>query len=226
MVFAWAVAVFLAGWNNVANLLPVFRRRYVPINLLVAAVLLVAARGRGLTLEALGLGVGDLPAGLAWGAGTGLVVAVGLSVALVVPRLRPLLRDPRVDGLSRADLAGLALLRIPLGTVLLEEVAFRGVLLAAWAREQPLLVAVGVSSVVFGLWHIVPTKILTAERGGRNGTVAAGVALTALAGALFCWLRIVSGSLVAPVLLHLATNSLGALIAWVATVQEGDRQPR
>jgi uncharacterized protein len=39
---------------------------------------------------------------------------------------------------------------------------------------------------------------------------------TAAAGVLFAWLRLRSGSLLAPVLLHLATNSVGLLAAAAA----------
>jgi uncharacterized protein len=43
---------------------------------------------------------------------------------------------------------------------------------------------------------------------------AAAVAASALAGVVFCWLRLRSGSLVAPVMLHTATNSLAYATAW------------
>jgi hypothetical protein len=50
----------------------------------------------------------------------------GYAVALVFPGLRPLLTDARVAGLDGGELAYRLLVRIPLGTVLWEEVAFRG----------------------------------------------------------------------------------------------------
>jgi membrane protease YdiL (CAAX protease family) len=37
---------------------------------------------------------------------------------------------------------------------------------------------------------------------------------TTAAGVLFSWLRARSGSLAAPVLLHLATNCVGPLVSW------------
>jgi membrane protease YdiL (CAAX protease family) len=40
---------------------------------------------------------------------------------------------------------------------------------------------------------------------------------TAVGGLVFSWLRLRSGSLLAPVLLHLATNSLGSLTAAAAS---------
>jgi CAAX protease family protein len=226
VVVAVLLTGFLAAWNNVANRFDTFRRHYVAINLLVTGLLLALAREQGWSWEELGLAVTTVPAGLAWGAVGTLAVVLALGLALAMPALRTHLRDPRVRDLSPAGLAWHTLLRIPLGTVLLEEVAFRGVLLVAWQQVQPLAVAVAISSVVFGVWHVLPTVITVKERGSeRTGLpVALGVLVTALAGVAFCGLRIVSGSVVAPLVVHLATNSLGALAAWLAQNQKRYRQ--
>jgi membrane protease YdiL (CAAX protease family) len=149
-------------------------------------------------------------------------VAAGYATALAVPVLRPLLADGRVADLGGGELAGQALLRIPLGTVLWEEVAFRGVLLAALARLLPRAGATGVSAAVFGLWHVRPTLGALAANdlaGGplaRTGAVLLACLATAAAGVLFAELRERSGSLLAPALLHLATNTLGLLTAAAA----------
>ena len=45
---------------------------------------------------------------------------------------------------------------MPLGTVLLEEVAFRGVLWGLLAHMDGPRVATLVSHSLFGLWHILP----------------------------------------------------------------------
>ena len=150
------------------------------------------------------------------------LVAVGYAAALAVPGVRPLLADARIARLDAVELAYNVLVRIPLGTVLWEEVAFRGVLLAALARVVPLRTAVAVSAVVFGVWHIRPTLSALAINDLAAGPVSVGLAVllgclgTAVAGVLMSWLRLRSGSLLAPALLHLATNSLGALAAAAA----------
>ncbi|MBN1097910.1 CPBP family intramembrane metalloprotease [Blastococcus sp. TML/C7B] len=106
--------------------------------------------------------------------------------------------------------------------MLWEEVAFRGVLLAALVRVLPVGRAVAVAAVVFGAWHVRPTLSgLAANDLGDSAWLRAllvvGVcAFTACAGALFSWLRLRSGSLVAPALLHLATNTLGTVAAVAA----------
>lgn len=222
-VAAVALTVFLALWNNLANRVPGFGRLYVPVNLALAAGLLTVARLLGLSPEALGLAPEAVGAGLRWGGAAAAVVAVALGIALNVPRLRPLLADPRAADPSTASFALYVVARIPLGTVVLEEVAFRGLLLALW---RPAAVGVAVSSVVFGLWHVVPTLHLADLRGTpRTATTVAGVAFTAVAGVLFCALRLVSGSLLAPALLHLATNCLGAIAARAARLQAAPGRP-
>jgi uncharacterized protein len=75
------------------------------------------------------------------------------------------------------------------------------------------------AAVVFGLWH-VSTALGDARPAGSPvlavASVAGTVVLTALGGVLFGWLRLRSGSLLAPAGLHLATNSAGLLAAAVA----------
>jgi len=106
------------------------------------------------------------------------------------------------------------------GTVLWEEIAFRGVLQAALRRVMSEPAAIAVASGVFGAWHIRPTAAalrvnqLAGDRRQAAARVAAGVAVTAAGGALLSWLRARSGRLAAPVLLHLATNCAGPVVAW------------
>jgi uncharacterized protein len=75
---------------------------------------------------------------------------------------------------------------------------------------------------VFGLWHVRPTvealavNGLAAGRGARILAVTAVVGGMAGAGAVLSLLRGRSGSLVAPVLLHLAANCTGALASALA----------
>jgi uncharacterized protein len=136
-----------------------------------------------------------------------------------VPATRPALADQRITGLTWPQVAYQVTVRIPAGTVLWEEVAFRGVLQAALYRVLPRPAALAVTSGVFGLWHVRPTvealriNQLAASRRAAVGSVAATVAGTAAAGLLLSWLRERSGSLAAPVLLHLSANCGAALAA-------------
>lgn len=134
--------------------------------------------------------------------------------------------------MDRRQLAYQVLLRIPVGTVAWEEAAFRGVLLAALRRvmDEPRATVVG--SAVFGLWHIRPTaealavNRLAAGRGARIAAVAGVVAGTAGAGVVMSLLRERSGSLVAPVLLHLAANCAGPMASALARRRRATRLGR
>lgn len=220
--YTLVLVVVLTAWNNAV--VPAYPPGwYVPANVTAAAVVLLTARAVGLTWAELGLARRHLRAGAATGGVAAAVVAAGYVIALAVPALRPLLQDARVAGLDGVDLAWRSLVRVPLGTVLWEEVAFRGVLLAALLRLLRTRDAVAASAVVFGLWHARPTARALAANDLVDGAVltvlavGAGCLLTAGAGVLFAALRLRSGSLLAPALLHLATNSLGVLAAAAAT---------
>jgi membrane protease YdiL (CAAX protease family) len=201
----------------VFGLHPWHSRWYVRLNAGATSAALAVARLSGLTAADIGLGrgrwlPGRLGSGLAAGAGAGwLLIAV-------VPATRPLLGDERAAGLDGRAVAYQALVRIPIGTAVWEETAFRGVLQAALRRVMSDTAAIVVTSAAFGLWHIRPTLqalrvngLAATRRQAVTGTCA-GVAGTAAAGALLSWLRARSGRLAAPVLLHVATNS-GGLIA-------------
>jgi len=124
-------------------------------------------------------------------------------------------------GLGGRRLAYQVLVRIPVGTALVEEVTFRGVLLAAW-RPWGLLVAVGVSSLAFGLWHIAPTiALVRANRpAAGGGTVVlvtlAAVVVTSSGGLGLAWLQLGTSGLAAPVALHASLNGLAVVAGLLA----------
>lgn len=210
----------LAAWNNVVGRQPWHQRWYPAVNTAAAAAGLAAAAASGLTAADLGLTRERLPAGLRYGAAPAAAVAAGWLAAAAMPAAQPVLRDERLAAQTGREAAYHALVRIPAGTVLWEEVAFRGVLQATLRRVLPEGAAIAVASGMFGIWHIRPTlEALRVNQlaGGRRATgnaVAAAVAATAAGGAVLALLRARSGSLAAPVLLHLATNSPGPLLAW------------
>jgi uncharacterized protein len=223
---AMASVVALAAAGNAATNLLLPAALYVPAAVLVAALaVLVAVRVGGCGARDLGLAAADLAAGLRLGAAAVAVVAALLAVGAALPATRALLADRRVDEHSVAALLYATLVRIPLGTALLEETLFRGVLLGLGLRRWPPPVAVAWSSALFGLWHVLPSGGLAGYnpavadllRGppGRLGVTAAAVAASALAGVVLCWLRLRAGSLLAPAMLHAATNSLAYAAAWL-----------
>jgi membrane protease YdiL (CAAX protease family) len=225
--FAIAACGVLAWYNNVAGRSSWHRRWYPVANGCAALTALAVADAVGLTADDLGLRRDRLRSGLGLGAVIAAPVAAAFAAAALTPTARPLLRDKRVASLSRRQLAYQVLLRIPVGTVAWEEIAFRGVLQAALNRVMGGPAAIATASAVFGIWHIRPTAEaldangLAVDRGRRVAAVSATVAGTAAAGALLCVLRQRSGSLAAPVLVHLTANCAGPLAQLVITERKG-----
>lgn len=209
--------VLLTARNVGAVALP--EEAYVPVNVVVGAVAVGIARRAGVTPTELGIGRRCVRRGLRTGAVAGGVAGAVLTAGAVLPLTRGFFEDQRVDVAAGAgELAHQTLLRIPIGTVLFEEVAFRGVLLALLRRRLGTVPAVALDSALFGLWHIVPSLGAAAANDitgfARLGAVAGAVLLTTGAGGLFCSLRLRAGHLLAPVLLHLGFNDGAYLLSW------------
>jgi CAAX protease family protein len=219
VAFAAAACVVLAGYNNLVGLRPWHRRWYPVVNGCAAAAALGVAAASGLSAGDLGLGRERLGDGVRLGSLVAAPVMGAFGLAVVVPGGRRLLDDQRIAGLDGRQLAYQVLVRIPAGTVAWEEVAFRGVLQGALRRVLAEPSATAVGCAVFGLWHIRPT----AEALAVNG-LAVGRRARILAGVVLCLLRERSGSLAAPVLLHLAANCTGPLASSLAR-SSGIRAP-
>jgi uncharacterized protein len=194
------------------------------VGLLVAALTLIAWSS-GATLADLGLRPADMPAGLVYGAGACAAVLLVLVVAAVIPAANGFLHD------SRAQISGGRLLYeigvpIVLFTAIPEEFAFRGVLLGSALRMWGPWRASLITSALFGLWHVAPTlhtmsdnhefKSAAASVAGQVLLVLGSIGVTFIAGLVFCWLRLRSKSLLAPVMAHAATNGLALTVAWFA----------
>ena len=194
----------------------------VAVSVLMAALILIAWSS-GATLDDLGLGRAGIGAGLRYGAGAFGVVLLVLLVAAAIPATNGFLHD------SRAQINGARLLyelgvSIVLLTAIPEEFAFRGVLLGSALRLWGPWRASLITSALFGLWHIAPTlhtmsdistvRGIATSAGGRVLLVLGSVAVTFVAGLVFCWLRLRSRSLIAPIMAHAATDGLALTVAW------------
>jgi membrane protease YdiL (CAAX protease family) len=198
---------------------------HVAVGLGLAACLLVIARVQGLPAADLGLARSTWPAGLRWGTAAATLVGAAYALAYLITPVRQAL--PESDGeIGRAALWAV-LVVIPLGTVLPEELAFRGLVLALLGRRYGVLSGTLLSSGLFGLWHIgaslgggpANAAIVGVVGGDAAGTVTrviATVVFTTLGGVVLCWLRLRSNSLVAPVLAHWTVNALGVIVTLVA----------
>ena len=212
---------------NVLNHSPyVAQRWYVPTGIVGSALIVWIGYRAGVTLSDIGLGPNSWIPGLIWSTGCIALVTSVYVIGGSMTFTRRFLADDRAV-LGPRTLAYKVLVNVPLGTVLFEELAFRGVGLALLAQWFPLWQAVLYSSLLFGFWHILPSLVMhdaNAAVGdllgqgiwGRLQSVLLTVLGTAIAGVVFCLLRIQSDSLLPPMALHWAINGLGFIAAsWV-----------
>lgn len=223
-----AVLLLLLAYNNLLNLWPPFNRwLYVPANVALTIFLIaVGVVAFGLELVSV-TGRGAVLPAIAAGTAGGALVTAPLFAALASRRWAARIADRRLSGLDRSAAAYQILVRIPIGTALLEEVAFRGVVLAALRHLGDVEAAIW-SSVAFGLWHIGPTRNLVRAnrpRASAPALIAAitlAVAGTTAAGLGFVWFRLWTGSLWGPWALHATLNSLATLAALLAHARTGE----
>jgi membrane protease YdiL (CAAX protease family) len=217
-----AILAVLLVWNLAANSTP--DEAALPLGLAGAGLLVLIARRSGLSWAYLGLGTNTMRPGIRTGMmATGMVAAALLAIA-AIPATREVLADDRFVGIGTLEMLYETLVRIPLGTALAEEVAFRGVLLGMLLLWVTPRAAVVVSSILFGLWHVLPAVDAIESNpaadivsGGVGSVleVAAQVVATGLAGIVFAQLRARSGSILAPALTHWALNGTAYAAGWL-----------
>lgn len=216
-----AVVVVLAIANILSNRV-VSASFYVPFNLTITAIVVGIALTQVTRHE---IGLHRWASGLRWGATVVAIGAVGYLVALLLSSTQDLFYDSRVyGGVDR--LLFEIFIRIPLGTVLLEELAFRGVLPALFGQQMSKLKASLCASVLFGFWHVLPAaqlheinpvveSMFGSGLAGEIGGVAFAVIGTTALGLWMCWLRFRSGSLLTTIISHIGSNSGAYLFAWL-----------
>ena len=196
---------------------------YVMANDSAAVLSVVAARTCGVSRAGLGVCPDRLGRGIRIGLTTALPAAAVVGLGAVVPATRGFFHDERARGGGTRHVLFETLVRIPLGTALPEEVIFRGSLLGLFTRRHSPAVAASMSSILFGVWHVLPTlRTLPLNPAGARvhgnpmrtaGVVLATVTATTLAGYGLAWLRFRSGSIAAPVIAHASLNGAAYLAA-------------
>lgn len=216
-----AALATLALANFASNrLLPAWA--YVPWALVVATVLVVLAR-RVVTMEQMGFT--EWKRGAAWGPVLFVLTAEVLLLGVIMPVFNEMYHDRRVSA-GALEWFYQAAVRIPLGTALLEETAFRAVLPALFAARWGVLRGSLAASVCFGVWHVLPALGLNevnpvATRLFGSGTAGVAVAVlfavisTTFVGIWWCWIRYRARSVLATIIAHVASNSVAYTVAWV-----------
>ena len=163
-------------------------------------------------------------------AAIGLGVAVPLAAAVVGgwrhPATREFFTDARVVELSGRDAAYELFVRIPVMTAATEELLFRSVLLGIASEWLGVRRATVYTSLVFGAWHVVPALHSHRQnkaaadavdgKGGRAALVVGTVAATSAAGLGLCALRLRTKSVVAPIIVHAAVNTVAFAVTRAA----------
>ena len=192
---ALGLAAALVGWSFTAGLQHPWRRHPV-VQAALGTALAAAARAP------LGLRPREVSSGLRLGAATAGLIAAGVLAGTALPRVRAGMAERELPQRPGHWLA----VEIPLGTVWSEETAFRGALAALAAGGFGPNGGRLVQAAAFGLSHVPDAR--------ETGTPVLGtVALTGLAGWVFALLAERSGSVLAPMLAHLAINEAGAVAA-------------
>ena len=191
---AFSLAAALVGWSFVGPRLPMAWR--VPAQAGAAGLLVLVTRAP------LGLYPPRLWAGLRLGSVAGAAAASAIAATTAVPLMRASMADRESPG----SVPGWLLLRIPVGTVWAEEAAFRAALATAASGVCGRAGGRWLQAASFGLSHIADAR-------AAGEPVVGTVLVTGVAGWLFGWLADRSGSLAAPMLVHLAINETGAIAA-------------
>lgn len=200
-------------------------RHYLMICFIATISLIAVARIFGLSWEALGLARSTWLSGLYWSAAVFGAVVLFYVIAASLPVTRKGFSDKRAAEQGWTSVLYESTIRIPFGTALLEETAFRSVLLAVVADGWGWAWGVVISSIVFGFWHVLPAFEFHENNEAAAGVLGNGwrakatsvvltVLGTAAAGVGFCVLRGLSDSLFPPMVLHAALNGIGLAVTW------------
>ena len=219
----WIYAALLILWGNAASgllggtsVLPGGSLEFVAAGAALVAISIAFARALGLDADAVGLSRVGFARGAAVGAALGLVgatLAVG-ALRLVASTIvgQPVEYAPLAQ-VTELELARHVAVLLPLGTVIPEELAFRGVLLAGLLRRLRQRDALVVSGAAFALWHLgvaiatVDDTTLGSPSPWFGLAVVLALAVVLLGGSALAWIRLRTRSLATTIALHWAFNA-------------------
>lgn len=230
---ALIILILLYG-TVLARLVP--KKYHLWLNIGIAAVAIIVGFAFNLTLNQMGLGLRHILPGIFVAVIASVVITAATLCISAIPFLRHYFLGDDLAHASGKLIAFEAAIRIPLGTALIEEILFRGVLLGLLLTHYDAFIAIIISSVIFGLWHIFPTINTLESNDGvaavmhnkkrKTGSVVGTVVVTFAAGLIFSWLRIIANSIIAPWLVHWSINASGVVGIAVARKLERSKIAR
>lgn len=198
-----ALTAALIGWKFVTARIPA---RWHPLPHVLFGTTVWALSGA----SPLGLRPPALWSGLRWGASAAAPVVLAVAIGTAIPAVREGMAVQKLP----TPVSHWLLVRIPVGTVWSEEVAYRASLgiLAAHVFGKP--AGRVFAAAAFGLSHVPDAR-------ATGHPVILTVLATGTAGWIFGWLFGRSTSVAAPMLAHLAVNDAGAVAALAVQRRRG-----
>lgn len=218
------LSLLLVLYGNLTSLFDQERREDFLLysNLGLLALLLLWARWAGFTMRELGLAGAQIRSSALWGVALGVVLSLPpvAFIALVPLVTGEPIQAADINDLSGSEMALRLALRVPVGTALFEETAFRGVLYASWLRATDVRRTVLGTGFVFALWHVVVTfnSVRESEVVEAAPLIAIGYLGSLLGlfvgGTAFALLRWRTGGVAGPFFFHWIVVAFMTLAVW------------
>jgi membrane protease YdiL (CAAX protease family) len=220
----WLYAALLVVWGNVlssllgaSSWLPGGSWEFAAAGAVLVAASVVVARALGLDASDLGSTLAAATRGTLIGAALGAAAAVASLALLRV--VAPLIVGRDVDYaplrlVTESDLIRHIAVLLPLGDIVPEELAFRGVLLGGLVRRYGARIGVLGSAVCFALWHLAVASVTVGDTTLARPSlwflpaVAAALLAVLAGGVVFAWLRLRTASLATTIAAHWLFNAV------------------
>lgn len=228
------IYLVVIGLYGIAVSIYIPKKYYSYSNILIGLGSIVYGVVLGLSGASMGLSPGNLAKDALLVAGIACVIVVVLFIINLIPPVHRLFTDAPSKRFTKRGAAHELLFRIPFGTALSEEIIFRGVLLGILLKDTTKLSALFIAAIAFGLWHIIPTLQTVRANDAFKTIIGDGwqhhvfsivvtVLVTSVAGFVFGWLRILTGSLLVPWALHTLANGFSIGNAYLRLAVQGFR---
>jgi len=212
------LALFLFTYNNVVNSLPrtLHMSLYIWMNSgVLCLVWILCRRYLHLTLSDLGWTKQNIGKSIIYGLGvSALVMLPAMILAWLFPALTSNIKTPQLQAMARELFWWRLLVHIPVGTAFFEEMLFRGIFYGYVMKNNSQAKTVLVTSIFFGLWHIVPTlRVVSHDLVITSPLLFISLWLlfllgTFVGGILFGWIRYHTQNIAGCIIAHALINML------------------